>query len=452
MARTAPEARLNTRTARAGLAHRSKPYFRLARGGALPVHLGYRKHVKDRPGAWCARRYLGDQKYALAALGTADDDPRLPADGVKVLTFDQAQKAALAWADSRMIAERAAAAAEAAPTVRLAVESYIAARKARDPRAGADAELRLTHHVLAAPLADVMLAAVTDSDFTKWRSGLRRGGRAARSVVAPLAAATLARLFNDLRAALRAAATAHRLSADVQAVIAAGCKRPEGATRSRAKQLLSDADTRRLVATAEADDTDFGALVLLLAATGARFDQIARATVADFQPEARRLMVPLSRKGRGEKQQSHVAVPLPDDVVARLRPLIAGRAGHDPLLVRWHHRQVAAEAAAGRLGTWERVDRRPWQHAAELTRPWKRALAAAELPGDLVPYALRHSSIVRGLRAGLPVRLVAAAHDTSMAMIERHYAAYIVDQSEELLRRAMVPLAPAAVTALREVG
>jgi integrase len=205
------------------------------------------------------------------------------------------------------------------------------------------------------------------------------------------------------------------------------------------------------VVAADAEDIDFGALVLVLAATGARFDQIARATVADFQPDGRRLMVPLSRKGRGTKQQSHVAVPLPDDVVARLRPLAAGRMGHDLLLMRWHHRQVPGEAAAGRL-TWEQVERRPWQHAAEMTRFWKRALAAAGLPGDLVPYSLRHSSIVRALRAGLPVRLVAAVHDTSVAMIERHYAAHIVDQSEELLRRAMVPLAPATVAPLREVS
>ena len=34
---------------------------------------------------------------------------------------------------------------------------------------------------------------------------------------------------------------------------------------------------------------------------------------------------------------------------------------------------------------------------------------------DIVPYALRHSSIVRQLRAGLPVRCAAALHDTSAA-------------------------------------
>jgi len=56
-----------------------------------------------------------------------------------------------------------------------------------------------------------------------------------------------------------------------------------------------------------------------------------------------------------------------------------------------------------------------------MIRDWRRAAEAAGLPAAIIPYALRHSSIVRGLRAGLPIRLVAALHDTSVAMIERHY-------------------------------
>jgi hypothetical protein len=70
----------------------------------------------------------------------------------------------------------------------------------------------------------------------------------------------------------------------------------------------------------------------------------------------------------------------------------------------------------------------------------------------VVPYALRHTSIVRQLRAGLPVRLVASAHDTSVAMVERHYSAWITDASDDLLRRAMVSLTTASVVPLREVG
>jgi site-specific recombinase XerD len=82
-----------------------------------------------------------------------------------------------------------------------------------------------------------------------------------------------------------------------------------------------------------------------------------------------------------------------------------------------------------------------------LTRPWAKIVKRAGLSETVVPYALRHSSIVRGLRAGLPVRLVAALHDTSIVQIERHYAVYISDALDELAARAVVPLVPTASTA-----
>jgi integrase len=363
------------------------------------------------------------------------------------MTFDQAQAAARAWARAQAEGERQAIIAEAAPTVREAVNAYIAARKARGGKDNDDAGLRLSHHVLSAPIADKPLGSLTDEDFAAWRAGLTRGGRGDRSNGPALAPGTLARLLNDLRAALRAAIAKARLPADAMAVVTAGCAKPADATRPRAKQVLPDADIRRIVAAAQAQDEDFADLVLVLAATGARFDQVARLTVADFQPDRARLMVPVSRKGRGAKALAAIAVPLPDDVVLRLRRVAAGRAGHEPLLMRWHHRQ----RPGARQFEWERVERRSWADAAEMTRQWRRALAAAGMPGNLVPYCLRHSSIVRGLRAGLPVRLVAAAHDTSVAMIERHYGAFVVDATEDLLRRALVPMTTAKPARLKAV-
>jgi integrase len=250
-----------------------------------------------------------------------------------------------------------------------------------------------------------------------------------------------ARLLNDFRAALTAGLRKARAPADLLTTIRDVLRAPEKPDRARMKQVLSDADIRKLVKAAGAQDADSEALVLLLAATGSRLDQLARVTVADFQPGAQRIMVPVSNKGRGEKQITHVAVPLPEDVITRLGPLAGDRAGHEPLLLRWHHQQVAGNAQTGMLSRWERVDRRPWKDAGEMTRPWRTAVAAAGFPPGLVPYCLRDSSIVRGLRAGLPVRLVAAVHDTSASMIERHYGAFIVDATEDLLRRAVMSMA-----------
>jgi hypothetical protein len=53
-------------------------------------------------------------------------------------------------------------------------------------------------------------------------------------------------------------------------------------------------------------------------------------------------------------------------------------------------------------------------------------------------YALRHSSIVRQLLAGVPIRVIAVAHDTSIQMIERSYSGRIVDHTDALVRGALL--------------
>ena len=72
-----------------------------------------------------------------------------------------------------------------------------------------------------------------------------------------------------------------------------------------------------------------------------------------------------------------------------------------------------------------------------------RVVEAAGLP-DIIPYALRHSSIVRAIRVGLPIRLAAAFHDTSVPMIEKHYARWITESLDEIAAKAVVPLVAAA--------
>lgn len=215
--------------------------------------------------------------------------------------------------------------------------------------------------------------------------------------------------------------------------------------------MLTDADVRRLIAAATDVDAEGGwegdllRLVLVLAATGARFSQVIRMRVADVQPEQGRLMVPTSRKGRGVKLATHTGVHIGEDVLAALAKAMAGRKGSDPLFLRPHWRQIGP-------AKWEKSERGPWFAAAQLTRPWSAIVARAGLASGTVPYAFRHSSIVRGLRAGLQVRHVAALHDTSTAMIERHYAAFIVDAMDELAARAVVPLmtAPATVVSIEQ--
>ena len=206
---------------------------------------------------------------------------------------------------------------------------------------------------------------------------------------------------------------------------------------ARSNQVLGDDQIRLIQVTGEAmdEDGDHFLLALLLAATGARFSQVTRMRVEDVQPTFRRVMVPPSRKGRG-KDAKYIPVRIGDDVLAALARATEGRGGSDVLLERWRYRQVKPTE-------WERVDRRGWASASEMRRWWARVVDAAGCPG-VIPYALRHSSIVRAIRAGLPIRLVAALHDTSVAMIEKHYSRWITESLDELAAQAVVPLLQAA--------
>ena len=53
-------------------------------------------------------------------------------------------------------------------------------------------------------------------------------------------------------------------------------------------------------------------------------------------------------------------------------------------------------------------------------------------------YALRHSNIVRQILGGVPLRVVAVNHDTSVGMLERTYSRYIGDHADALARVALL--------------
>jgi integrase len=209
--------------------------------------------------------------------------------------------------------------------------------------------------------------------------------------------------------------------------------------RARDNQILPDDVIRRIVAAALALDEDFGPLVTLLAATGARFAQLRRTSVTDVQPEQGRVMVPESFKGK-KRAIAYIRVQVGADTLSVLAPAIEGRPLSAPLLERWRYVQVKTGKRRNATQVWERDTRGPWMTASEMTRLWNRACEDAGVGGSIIPYALRHSSIVRGLRMGLPIRLVAAIHDTSVAMIERHYSRWITEGLDELAARAVVPL------------
>lgn len=437
MAKTLKEAVITTRNARTKL-----PGGVHWRGIDPDVHLGYRKG--RRGGVWLVR-WRNGAGYRQEKIGTADD--RI-AEGT--LDFNAAVlKARIAVEAAR--SEAKARADGPLLRVRMAVEAYIAERDARETRrrgraARSDAARRLARYVIgqngrgkqsaipAAPLADMPLHALKESDLLDWRAALPGA----------LKSTTRQRLMNDLKAALNGVYSKHRTRLDpaFPAIIKHGLRaiphaEDEAVPAARDNQILTDAKVISILTAAREIDAkqrwkgDLFRLVVVLAATGARFSQIARMRVGDVQRVHGRLMIPVSRKGKGKA--GSIPVPVGNDVLDALQPVVTGRKSDAPLLERWRHKQEKGSIE------WHPDGRGPWLNASELVRPWGAIRRRAGMT-DVIPYALRHSSIVRGIKANLPIRLVAATHDTSAAMIERHYSKWIVSGLEELAARAVVPL------------
>jgi integrase len=187
--------------------------------------------------------------------------------------------------------------------------------------------------------------------------------------------------------------------------------------------ILPEATVRDLIAEAHCHSAQFGLLVEVAAVTGARISQLARLEVQDLQGDRPdpRFMMPTSRKGKGTKKVMRRPVPIPAALAARLHALAEGRPATAPLLVK----------PSG--APWKKSD-----HSRLFARTAKRADLDSK---ELTIYALRHSNIVRQILAGVPVRVVAVNHDTSIAMLERTYSRYIGDHSDALARGALLDTA-----------
>jgi len=252
-------------------------------------------------------------------------------------------------------------------------------------------------------------------DFAAWRAALPAAG---------LSPSAINRANASLRAALNNAANEDERIGNRRAWEKPLAALPN-ATQAR-NVILSASSVRAIVAAAYDMSAEFGVLIETLAITGARPSQVARLEVADIQAKRPdpRLLLPCSRKGRSRKAVERRPMPLPPNLAARLAALGEGRPADAALL--------------------RKPDGEPWRRE-DHGKPFAEARARAGLGAEVTAYALRHSSIVRQLLAGVPVRVVAHSHDTSVLMLERTYSRYISDHSDVLTRRALLDLAaPAA--------
>jgi integrase len=397
MARRLRSPTLETRTARLKLKVRRKPYFISVAPG---ISLGYRRNLGS--GSWLVRAADGVGGAWTKRLATADDFEDATGD---VLDF---------WAAidrARELVRGKASDASKPITVAEALEEY-----GRDLviRGGGIAQVNRVRRQLTPALLARPVGLLTMRELRAWRDARLATG---------LAPATVSRSCHTLKACLNHAASQDPSLANKQAWTAGLASLPDSHV-ARTDAVLSDDETRAMVSACYAASPRLGLLYETLAVTGSRPIQAARLLVGDLQAD--RVMMPRSAKGKGKKRIDRRPIPLPPALIAKLRIAAGDRPVDAPLLQR-------PNGQAWRPGN------------ADHIRPFAAALAAAGLR-KVIPYSLRHTSITRALLRGVPVRVVADLHDTSVAMIERNYAACLATYGDAMVRAAQIELAPAVAS------
>jgi integrase len=394
---------LETPTARARLPARKKSYFVRV---APNVALGYRRNQSGF-GTWSVRFADGSADW-LKSFGIADDLE--PADDKTVFNYDQALKQARVLA--RGEADTETTATSSAPiTVAEALTQYEADLKARGDSIY---NARGPRRHLGAQLFAKPVALLDSKILRRWRDGLLDRGLRPSSVV---------RYAKSLAAALNLAASQDQRITNKSAW-EIGLQSLPNASVAR-NVILDDATVSRFVNASYAHDQNLGLLVDTLAVTGSRPSQVTRLLVEDLHGGSRpRLSMPKSGKGGGKnrttRMEERVSVPITPALAAKLKQSAKGRAADAPLLLQ--------------------ADGQPWSEKKSAKRDNIREIVKSigRDPDEVTLYSLRHSSIVRSLLRNVPIRIIASLHDTSVAMIEKHYSKFIADHSDDIARAALL--------------
>ncbi len=407
MARTVRDAKLESRTARGALKPSAKPYFRAIDQG---LHLGYRKGKAG--GVWCMRRYLGEEKYSVENIGTADDT--LDADGATILSFPQAQAVA-----RKLFTERerddAGLPAQAGPyTVKDCLDDYVAwlgedGKTAKDTRWRADS-------LIVPKLGAIQCAKLTTKQITDWRNALakeqprvRTGKKAAQRFrvaaedddpedLKRRRQASTNRVLTILKAALNRAWREKKIPSDT-AWRAVMPYREADAARVR---YLTAAEAKRLI---NAADADFRRLVHAALMTGARFGELAALEVGDFNPDSGTVHIRKSKSGKAR----HVV--LTEEGAKFFKQTCAGRGNRERILVR---------ANGERWGN---------NHQC---RPMAAACTAGQIDPPASFHCLRHTYASHTIMNGAPLMVVAKnLGHADTRMVEKHYGhmspSYVAD-------------------------
>jgi integrase len=406
LARTVQDAKIGTRAAREKLKASGKPYFRSL---DRELHLGYRKGV--RGGVWVARWYVGGGAYKVETIGTADD--RQDADGAIILDFAGAQaKARELYAQRKR--EAAGLLTESdSYTVKACIAEYLEWFR-EHKKSGVDTKHRARAHILPA-LGDRPCAELTTAELEKWRNALAKAAPRRRTKAGAeqrygakaeagdeeairRRRASTNRTLTILKAALNKAWRAGKIESDT----AWRRLEPfEAVDAARVRYLTVD-EGRRLI---NASAPDFRLLVRAALATGARYGELARLRVSDFNPDTGTLHIRTSKSGKGR----HIV--LADEGIALFAGQAAGRPSDALLMPREEGSQ--------------------WK-ASHQARPMQDACEAARIEPPATFHTLRHTYASHAIMNGAPLLVVAKnLGHADTRMVEKHYGhlapSYVAD-------------------------
>jgi integrase len=394
MSRRIRYSELENRTARDRL-RIGKAHWRALAPGRLS--LGYRRLKKAVPGHWLKRVYVGTDDrgighYKQNVIAVADDFGE--ADGTNILNFEQAQVRA------RDEKEQPGGAL----TVQEAVTAYIAFLRARGQKTD-DTERRAAAHIVPR-LGSRQVEKLTSAEIRSWLAELAGGPALVRSKRDGIRKFKIAAL-DDPEVMRRRRSSANRVLTILKAAL--NHAYDEGAASSveawgrRVKPFRAvDAARVRYLTVAEAQrlingsQPDFRLLVRAALETGARYSELTRLVVCDFNPDAGTLHIRQSKSGK----ERHIV--LTEDGIAFIREVAAGLSGQT-LIFR-------------------RADSSGWK-ASQQARPMAEANDRAKIDPPVTFHALRHTYASHCVMNGVPLMVVAQnLGHADVAMIQKHYA------------------------------
>jgi integrase len=394
MARSVHSQKLRNRTNRLKLTPKKKPYkMQIAPG----IFLAYRRN--EGPGTWSVEAgWL--KRFALA-------DDYEDANNKSVMSFYEAQRHAL------KIARGSDGDSDKPVTVGEALDAYANDLAARG---GAKANATTLRHHLTPGLSAKVVMLLSEAELADWRNSLVAKG---------LKLSSVNRICKPFKAALTLAARRDKRIRNgaawkngLKALKAKGGNAPP-----RDNYYLPDASVLAIVRECYSDDADFGALIDVLAGTGVRESQALRLhadDVLDADTDAPRVMIWCSAKGR-DRDPEQRALPITPKLAQSLHARVMTRGAKRPLL--------------------ERVPK--------LSARFRSVLQRLGLDTTLTPYVMRHSSIIRQIRANTPLRMIAFLHDTSVVEIERTYARYLNAAADDARRGLLADAVPTVDNVVR---